>query len=72
MFTFPAGREAVVTFSAGGETIIESGAVADTDALSVTRTVKPLVPAAEGVPEMAPLAARLSPEGSEPLPTDQV
>ena len=46
-------------------------AVADTDALSVTFTVKLDVPAAPGVPDMV-LPARLSPAGSDPLDTDHV
>jgi hypothetical protein len=48
----------------------ESAALAETDALSVTLTVKLDVPAAVGVPEMAP-PERLSPAGSDPLATDQ-
>jgi len=48
----------------------DNGAVADCDALSVTFTVKLLDPAAPGVPDILP-AARLSPDGSDPLAIDQ-
>ena len=51
--------------------MIESDAVVDTDAPSVTLTVKLLVPAAVGVPDIvAPL--RLNPAGSDPLAIDHV
>jgi hypothetical protein len=46
-----------------------SAAVVDTDALSVTRTVKVLAPAAPGVPDIVPPAARINPAGSAPLAT---
>ena len=48
----------------------DNAAVAEADALSVTRTVKLLVPAAPGVPDMVPAGARLNPAGSDPLATD--
>ena len=48
----------------------ESAAVAEADALSVTRTVKLLDPAVPGVPDIVPPAARLSPAGNDPLATD--
>ena len=50
--------------------VIDKPAVADADALSVTRTVKLLVPAVPGVPDMVPPAARFNPAGSVPLATD--
>jgi hypothetical protein len=40
--------------------------------LSFTWTVKLAVPADVGVPPMAPLAASVSPAGSEPEAVDQV
>jgi hypothetical protein len=49
--------------------VIDKPAVAETDALSVTCTVKLLVPAVPGVPDMVPPAARLNPAGSVPLAT---
>jgi hypothetical protein len=48
----------------------ESAAVAEADALSVTRTVKLLDPAVPGVPDIVPPVARLSPAGNDPLATD--
>jgi hypothetical protein len=45
---------------------------ADCAAESVTATVKLKVPVAVGVPEMTPLADRLSPVGSVPEESDQV
>jgi hypothetical protein len=47
----------------------DNAAVAETDALSVTRTVKLLGPAVPGVPDSVPPAARLNPAGSVPLAT---
>jgi hypothetical protein len=47
----------------------DNAAVAEADALSVTRTVKLLDPAVPGVPDMVPPAARLNPAGSAPLAT---
>ena len=61
MPTVPAGSDDVVTDTGGGLIVRESDAVADPAALSVARTVKLLDPATFGVPEMAPLAERLSP-----------
>ena len=68
----PAGSDDVVIPKAGGLMVSDSTAVADADALSVTRTVKPLDPALPGVPEMVPPAARLNPAGSDPPATDHV
>jgi hypothetical protein len=55
---------------AGGLIVSDSAAVVDPDALSVTRTVKLLDPAAPGVPEIVPPAERLKPVGSDPVATD--
>ena len=63
----PAGSDDVVILKAGGLITSESAAVAETEALSVTRTVKLLDPAVPGVPDMVPPAARLKPAGSVPL-----
>ena len=49
--------------------VSDSGAVVETDALSVTRTVKLLDPALPGVPDMVPPAARFNPAGSDPPAT---
>ena len=68
----PAGRDDVVIFNGAVVIASDSGAVADTDALSVTFTVKLAVPAVVGVPEMVPLVLRLSPAGSEPVDTVHV
>ena len=65
----PAGSDDVVIPKAGGLTVIDKAAVAETDALSVTCTVKLLDPAAPGVPDMVPAASRLNPAGSDPLAT---
>jgi len=54
----------------GGLIVSDRAAVADTDALSVARTVKLLDPAALGVPDIVPPAERLNPAGSDPLATD--
>ena len=67
----PAGSDDVVIAKAAGLMVSDNALVADADALSVTRTVKLLDPAVPGVPDMVPLAARLSPDGSVPLATDQ-
>jgi hypothetical protein len=50
--------------------VSDNAAVAEADALSVTRTVKLLDPAVPGVPDMVPPDARLNPAGSDPLATD--
>jgi hypothetical protein len=65
----PAGSDDVVIPKAGGLMVKDNAAVAETDALSVTRTVKLLGPAAPGVPDMVPPGARLNPAGSAPLAT---
>ena len=66
----PAGSDDVVIPKAGGLMVIDKPAVAETDALSVTRTVKLLGPAVPGVPDSVPPAARLNPAGNVPLATD--
>ena len=68
--TVPAGSDAVVILNAGGLIVSDSAAVVETDALSVTFTVKLLDPAVPGVPEIVPPADRLKPAGS--VPTDTV
>ena len=65
----PAGSDDVVIPKADGLTVIDNAAVAEAAALSVTRTVKLLAPAALGVPEMVPPAAKLNPAGNVPLAT---
>ncbi len=67
----PAGSEDVVILSPGGLIVIDRAAVVDTDALSVTRTVKLFGPAVPGVPDIAPPAARVNPAGSDPADTTQ-
>src|ERR1019366_6450754 len=66
----PAGSDDVVIPKADGLTLIYKSAVAEVDALSVTRTVKLLDPGVPGVPDMVPAAARLNPAGNVPLATD--
>jgi hypothetical protein len=63
----PAGRDEEVICNAVGLIVIDNAAVAETDALSVTFTVKVLDPAAVGLPEIVPLAATVNPAGSDPL-----
>ena len=63
----PAGSDDVVIAKVGGLIVSDSAAVVDADALSVTRTVKLLVPAATGVPAKVPLADRVNPDGGTPL-----
>jgi hypothetical protein len=48
----------------------DKAAVTEADALSVTRTVKLLDPAAPGVPKIVPPADKLNPSGNDPLVTD--
>ena len=69
--TTPFGNDDVETVSVAGLIAIVSDAVAVLEALSVTRTVKVLDPAAVGVPAMvAPVS--VSPAGRVPLASDQV
>jgi hypothetical protein len=65
----PAGSDDVVIVRAGGLIVRVNAAVADPDALSVTFTVTLADPAALGVPDITPLAARLRPAGKDPLDT---
>ena len=66
----PPASDDVVTETGGGLTVSESAAVAATDALSVTRTVKLLDPAALGVPEIVPPAeSSIPPAAIRSLPT---
>jgi hypothetical protein len=69
--TMPAGIGGVVILKAGAVMTIDSAAVADPDALSVTFTLKLEEPAVVGLPEIVP-PARLSPAGRDPLATDHV
>ena len=67
--TVPAGSADVVIFNPGGLINSDRAAVVETDALSVTRTVKLFGPAVPGVPDIVPPAARVSPAGSDPTDT---
>ena len=51
----------------GGLIVTDRTAVVEFDARSVARTVKLLGPAAPGVPDIVPPAARLNPAGNDPL-----
>jgi hypothetical protein len=62
----PSGRPVVVMVSAAGATVIDSDLVAFCDALSLTRTVNVELPAAVGVPLMAPLELSVKPGGRFP------
>jgi hypothetical protein len=68
----PPASEVVVTFKVAGAIAIDSAAVVVADAESVTLTVKLLVPAAVGVPEIVPFAASVNPAGNVPLASDHV
>lgn len=77
MPTTPAGSELVVTDNAGFTVIVRVALVAvlGVASESVTVTVKFVVPAVVGVPEIAPVAAfKVSPGGRLVLPptTDQL
>ena len=65
----PAGSEDVVILSPGGLIVIDRAAVVETDALSVTRTVKLFGPAVPGVPDIVPPADRVNPAGNDPADT---
>ena len=54
----PAGSDDVVMLRAGGLIVSDSAAVAETDALSVTRTVKLLDPAVAGRARYRPARRR--------------
>src|ERR1039457_4418795 len=65
--TVPAGSDDVVIPKAGELMVIDNAAVADADALSVTRTVKLLDPAVPGGADMVPPAASLTPPANVPV-----
>jgi len=67
----PAGSDDVVTLSPGPLMIRESTALAVTESLSVTLTVKLDGPGVAGVPEIVP-PVRLSPAASDPPATDHM
>jgi hypothetical protein len=67
----PAGNAEVVIVNAGALIANDNGAVVDTDALSVTLTVKLDDPVAVGVPAIV-LPEIPSPAGSDPVATDHV
>jgi hypothetical protein len=68
----PSGSDDVVIPKTGKLIDIDSPAVTEADALSVTRTVKLLGPGVPVVPEIVPPADRLIPGGSDPLTNDHV
>jgi hypothetical protein len=68
----PLARLPVVIESAGAATVRLRERVVDAFAESVTRAVKLVVPAAVGVPAMAPDELSERPEGRLPLATAQV
>ena len=68
----PAGSDDVVIVKDGKLIVIDSAAVTETDALSVTRTVKLLGPGVPVEPEIVPPAERLIPGGNDPLANDHV
>ena len=68
--TVPAGSDDVVILKVSGLIVSDNAAVEETDALSVTRTVKVFGPAVVGVPDIVPPAARFNPAGSDPADTD--
>jgi hypothetical protein len=70
--TVPLGSEEVAIASAGGSIASDNGAVAVVPAESCTCTVKFEVPAADGIPEIAPAPLSDSPAGSEPEATDHL
>ena len=61
----------MVRFNAGALIVMDNAALAETEALSVTFTVKLEEPAVVGVPEMVP-PERVNPAGSVPVATDHV
>ncbi len=73
--TVPLATVVVVIVSVAGETVSVRACVSVTGVAAESRTCaeKLKVPAAVGVPEIAPvLVLTVSPPGSEPLETDQV
>ena len=67
----PAGSVEFVIVRSGELMVSESGISADTEALSITFSVKLEEPAAAGVPATVPLT-RSSPDGKAPANNDQV
>ena len=68
----PAGKEVVVMFS-GTATVRLRGALAAAAMVSVTWTVKLVVPVPVGVPEITPVPGAIaSPPGSAPAEMDHV
>jgi hypothetical protein len=65
MFTVHAGSEGVLIVGAGLMVML-NGFSPKAVVVSVTRTVKLKVPAADGVPERIPAALRLNPGGHGP------
>jgi hypothetical protein len=66
----PAGSDEVPILNAAGLIVSESAFVIFALVLSVTFTVKLLVPAVPGVPEIVPPADKVNPAGSVPTDTD--
>src|SRR6185436_2769743 len=62
----------VVVIDGASPIVIESALVAEAPTLSVTFSVKLIVPGAVGIPEIRPLLARLNPPGSGPGDNVQV
>jgi len=71
-FTASGNGEAVVIFGAGALTTIDRALDEVCEALSVTWTVKLLVPDAAGVPLITPAVVKVKPAGSAPAATDHV
>jgi hypothetical protein len=67
----PVASDDVVIPNPGGLIVSDSAAVVETEALSVSLTVKLDEPAEPAVPAMTPPAERLSPAGKDPLASDQ-
>lgn len=68
----PGSDEFVITSGGGGLTVRDMLRVAVVAFASVTCTVKEVVPATVGVPEMAPAEVSARPEGNAPDATVQV
>jgi len=65
----PAGSDVVVIPNGRGLMVSDNALVADSNVLSVTRTVKVLVPDVAAVPARVPVADRVNPVGSAPPAT---
>ena len=68
----PAGSDDVVIVKPGGLIVTDKTAVVEFAPRSLARTVKLPDPAAPGVPDIVPFAARFNPGGSDPLATVHV